>query len=479
MAAAGLSTGRAGVLVGGRVGVEDAYAYAKFARMALGTNGIDFRSRPHSVEEQEFLAAAVAGRREVSYADLQSAPVVVLVGFEPEDESPIVFLRLRKAVRKHGLRVVTIAPFASSGSTKLGARLVPTEPGQEAAALDALAGDLPSTAIILAGERLATSRGALSAVARLAEQTGARLAWIPRRAGDRGALDTGCLPNLLPGARPVTDTAARQQLTSAWHIDELPSAPGRDTSEILVAAADGELDALLIGGVDPTDLPEPHATLAAIESTGFVVSLEMRESSVTALADVVFPIAPVAEKAGSFLNWEGRIRPFEPALPANSFPDLRVLQIMADELGVDLGFRTAAEARAEIAALGMWDGERAAPPSVAPKELSPLERGEAVLAGWRLLLDAGRLQDGEPHLAGTARPSVVRLSAATAAGIGAADEDVVIVSTGRGAISLPLVITEMTDGVVWLPLNSPGSAVHEQLGVTTGAVVCIERGAGA
>ena len=74
---------------------------------------------------------------------------------------------------------------------------------------------------------------------------------------------------------------------------------------------------------------------------------------------------------------------------------------------------------------------------------------------------------------------MVRLSAATAAGIDTAEGDVVTVSTGRGAISLPLVVTEMPDGVVWLPLNSPGSAVHEQLGVTIGAVVCIEREAGA
>ncbi|WP_179476351.1 NADH-quinone oxidoreductase subunit G, partial [Mycolicibacterium vinylchloridicum] len=479
VAAAGLSSGKTGVLVGGRVGVEDAYAYAKFARIALSTNDIDFRSRPHSVEEQQFLAAAVAGRRDVNYADLQAAPMVVLAGFEPEDESPIVFLRLRKAVRKHGLRVVTIAPFASQGSVKLAAQVVLTQPGQEASALDALTGELPSSAIILAGERLATSRGALSAVARLAERSGARLAWIPRRAGDRGALDTGCLPNLLPGGRSVTDAAARQQLATAWHVDELPSAPGRDTTAILAAAADGELDALLIGGVDPADLPEPQATLAAIESTGFVVSLELRESALTALADVVFPIAPVAEKAGAFLNWEGRIRPFEPALPANSFPDLRVLQIMADELGVDLGFRTAQEARAEIAGLGVWDGQHTAPPAVAPNESMTLEPGEAVLAGWRLLLDDGRLQDGEPFLAGTAHPVVVRLSAATAAGIGAADGDVVTVSTGRGAVSLPLVVTEMPDGVVWLPLNSPGSAVHEQLGVTTGAVVRIGKGAGA
>jgi NADH-quinone oxidoreductase subunit G len=94
-----------------------------------------------------------------------------------------------------------------------------------------------------------------------------------------------------------------------------------------------------------------------------------------------------------------------------------------------------------------------------------------------MLLDAGRLQDGEPHLAGTARLPVARLSAATAAGIGAADGDLVTVSTDRGAITLPLTITEMVDDTVWLPLNSPGSAVYPQLGVTAGSVVSIGRAA--
>lgn len=479
VASAGLRSGRAGVLVGGRATVEDAYAYAKFARIVLDTNDIDFRSRPHSAEEQDFLAAHVAGCRDVSYADLEAAPMVVLAGFEPEDESPIVFLRLRKTVRKHGLRVVSIAPMVSRGSEKLAAQVVLTAPGQEAAALDALAEEMPPGAIILVGERLATSAGALSAAARLADRTGARLAWIPRRAGDRGAVETGCLPNLLPGARPAANAVARQQLASAWHVDDLPTEQGRDTADILTAAAGGELDALLIGGVDAIDLPDPPAALAAIESAGFVVSLELRESAITALADVVFPISPVAEKAGSFLNWEGRIRPFEPALASNAFPDLRVLQILADDLGIDLGFRTVEEARAELVTLGRWDGERPAGPSAAPKEPPPLDSDEAVLAGWRLLLDDGRLQDGEPFLAGTARPSVVRLSAATAAGIGAVDGEVVSVSTGRGDIALPLVITDMADGVVWLPLNSPGSAVYQRLGVIPGTVVRIEREAGA
>jgi NADH-quinone oxidoreductase subunit G len=92
-----------------------------------------------------------------------------------------------------------------------------------------------------------------------------------------------------------------------------------------------------------------------------------------------------------------------------------------------------------------------------------------------MLLDSGRLQDGEPYLAGTARAPVVRLSPATAAEIGAAEGDSVTVGTSRGEITLPLEITDMDDRVVWLPLNSPGSAVNRQLGVTAGAVVSIGR----
>jgi NADH-quinone oxidoreductase subunit G len=94
-----------------------------------------------------------------------------------------------------------------------------------------------------------------------------------------------------------------------------------------------------------------------------------------------------------------------------------------------------------------------------------------------MLLDLGRLQDGEPYLAGTARTPVLRLSADTAAEIGAAEGDEVTVSTSRGAITLPLTITDMPDRVVWLPLNSPGSAVHRDLGVTIGSTVRIGVGA--
>ena len=482
VAAKGLSAayGNAGVLVGGRATVEDAYAYAKFARVVLGSNDIDFRARAHSAEEADFLTAAVAGQQmTVTYADLQAAPVVLLVGLEPEEESPIIYLRLRKAARTHHTQVYALAPFATRGLTNMAGTLLPTAPGAEATRLDELAtGAIGEQlhqpgAVIVVGERLATSPGALSAAARLADATGAKLAWVPRRAGERGALDAGALYNLLPGGRPVADPTARAQLCTAWNITALPTAAGRGTDQILAGA--DHIGALLIGGVELADLPDPAAAAAALDAAPFVVSLEIRRSTVTDRADVVFPVSPVVEKAGTYRNWEGRPRPFEPALPnSGAVPDMRVLHMIADEMGVEFGLPHPTAARDELAQLATWDGPRPDAPTEPPGEPPAPGPGQAILASWRMLLDAGRLQDGEPHLAGTARQPVARLSAATATEIGATHDHPVTISTEHGSITLPLQITDMPDRVVWLPMNSPGSAIHQQLRTTEGATVTIE-----
>jgi len=512
-AAAGLAAARnaeggrargVGVLAGGRLTLEDSYAYAKFARIALGTNDVDMRARPHSAEEEEFLAACVAGRDiAVSYADLEQAPAVLLAGFEPEDESPIVFLRLRKAVRHHQLKVFSIAALASPGLAKLSGELLTTVPGDEAAALTALtaggsggrndeawrrAGQaLTETgAVILVGERLAAVPGALAAAARLAFASGARLAWVPRRAGERGAVEAGALPGLLPIGRPVTDAAARTEVARVWGQGSLPGTPGRDTTAILAAAADGELGALLIAGVDPADLPDPGAALSAIEMAPFVVSLELRASAVTDRADVVFPVAAVAEKAGTFVNWEGRGGSFAEALKVPEVrTDLYVLGAIADQMDIHLGLPDAAAARAELASLGSWRGTRPEPPMVTTAWPGgpPAHRidGSGVLdvrlASWHQLLDSGRMQDGEPSLAGTARPAVARMSAATAAQAGVADGDKVTVATDHGSVTVPAEIVPMADDVVWLPAAGlpGGSTIRAELRAGHGAMVTLRR----
>lgn len=493
--------GQAAVLPGGRVTEEEAYAYAKFARVVLGTNTVDFRARAHSAEEAEFLGAWVAGHRDtVTYDSLDTAPVVLLAGFEPEEESPIVYLRIRKQVRTRALPVYSVAAYASRGLERMSGVLLPTVPGAEAHTLAALTriGDRSESgtpeqvpeelrrllrepgAVILAGERLAAAPGALSATLRLAAETGAALAWIPRRAGERGAVEAGALPGLLPGGRPVTDAAARRQVCEVWGIDELPSAPGSEIGAVLDGT--GRVGTLVVGGVELADLPDPAAARATLDRAEFVISLEQRHSEVTAYADVVFPVATAMEKSGTFRTWEGRPRPFAAALTdstvrrtAAPLSDQRVLQALAAELGVALGLPDTAAARAELDRLAGWSGATVGAPAYpAPPQAEP-PAGTAVLAGWRMLLDRGRLQDGDPNLAGIARTPVARISAATASAAGAADGDPVTVGTEHGTVTLPLLVTPMPDRVVWLPMNSPGCSVYTELGAGPGSVVTVRR----
>ena len=466
-AAAGLQGKKAGVLVGGRVTVEDAYAYAKFARVALATNNVDFRSRPHSEEERSFLAAHVVGSK-VRYSDIDTADQVVLVGFEPEEESPIVFLRIRKQVRTRALPVTVISPWNTRGFKKLQAKFIGVAPGAESGALAELS--LTNQSVIVVGERLCESVGGLSAVAALAAKSGAKIAWVPRRAGERGALEAGAIGNLLPGGRPISDAAARVDVAAAWSVETLPATIGLDSKAILAAAAQGEIQALVVGGVDPFDM---HAPDFAGLDNAFVLSLEMRPSAITERADVVIPVASVVEKSGSFMSWEGRTRSFEQSLPESPHQsDLYILSLIAEALGTPLGFSTVRGAAKEFGTLANWDGARA---SFTATNAGASNQG-TLLASWRQLLDNGSLQVNEPNLSGTARKAVARINEKFAQSLGVVDGDLLTVSTEHGALSLNVEISDVVDNVVWLPRNAVASQSLRMLGVLNGAEVKVRKG---
>jgi NADH-quinone oxidoreductase subunit G len=480
IAARGLAAARgaAGVLVGGRLTMEEAYAYARFARTALASDDIDFRVRETSAEETAFLSAIVAGSPvSATYDALESAPAVLLVALDPEDESPILQLRLRKASRS-GTAIHSVAAVRSAGLAKVRGTLIPAVPGDEAAALRDLATDVREAlaklgSVILVGERAAGLPGTLTAVTELVRSTGAALAWVPRRAGERGALDAGALAGLLPGGRPLLDATARQEVASAWGVTvaDLPASVGRSGADLLAAARDGQLQALLVSGVELADFDDPALAAAAVDAAPFVVSLENHHSAVTERADVVLPVAVVTEKAGTFLNWEGRPRPFGQVFrDALTMSDARVLGMIAEAMGVPLPSETRA-IRAELGALGPWSGQRSAELPVAA---GPVPQG-TVLASWRQLLDSGVLQEGEPHLAATARPTVALASSSTAAALG----ETVTVTGPAGSVTVPLVPGDVIDGVVWLPMNSPGCHIHSDLGAVPGSAVRISAGGAA
>ena len=285
-------------------------------------------------------------------------------------------------------------------------RLIGTAPGGEAAALD----DLASDALLNQPGRSSWWVNGWppprSAFRRKPIGGGHRCpAGWTRGALVNAALEAGALPNVLPGGRPIDDASAREQTATAWNTrcPTPPAATPRPSSPPHAPANWARCSsAASRSPTCPTPTPrwprsKPHRSWSAWNCG----------SAVTELADVVFPVAPVVEKAGSFVNWEGRIRPFEPSLPTNAVPDLRVL-------------RTSWPTRSgRPGSAHRGGGRRGTGP---PRPVGGSDRhatgrrrraaqpgpGEAVLAGWRMLLDAGRLQDGEPYLAGTARTPVVR-----------------------------------------------------------------------
>ncbi len=504
-----------GVLPGGRLTLEDAYAWSKFARLALATDDVDMRARASSAEELDFLAAHVVGTgpEHVSFAALEAAPVVLCVALEPEEESPIVLLRLRKAART-GTAVWHLGQWSTPAVVKTGGHLVRAVPGAEPVALDALPDELDAAlalpdAVVLVGERAAEVPGLYDAVGALANRTGARVAWVPRRAGERGALDAGLVPGLLPGGAAVADGDARAALASTWGVPELPATPGRDLTGILRAAADGELAGVVVGGVEIDDLPDPALARAALREADVVVSLEQRRSEVTEYADVVLPVAPVVHKSGTFRNWEGRDRCFATTIDPSggsagrvggtatiTLPDCRVLDTLAVEMDVDLFTQTVEVAGAEFARVS----ETLAPIRAAANALSACSSHSAAstranspfaqesgdgeptlrLATWRQLLDGGRLLVDEPELAGTARPPKVRLSAATAARLGLVEDATAGLEGPRGTLHLPVELADLPDDVVWAPARIPqpdgGVVTLAGLGLTHGGPVGISGG---
>ena len=477
-----------GVLVGGRVSAEDAYAYSKFARVALQTNDIDFRARPHSVEEAQFLASHVVATGPegdaVTYADLERARTVVLVGFEPEDESPIVFLRLRKAFRKNKTAVYAVAPFATRGLEKLGRHADPggarhrgrgprgagrRRPRRQptracAAAAEALAGE---RALVLVGERLAG--GARRAVrscgpgrppagpgwrgSRAVPVSGAR--WRPARC-----------PNLLPGGRPVTESAARAEVGEAWGVVGLPEQRRprhrRDASPRPRAGRLGGLRGRRRRPGRPAGARRAAGRADAARSSSRSRCARARSPSV---ADVVLPVAAapgegrhVRQLGGPGPGLRGGAGDQRDERPPGAGPARR------RDGGVPRAAHARRRARRHARARPLAGRPRRGPrPRRRPRSPQP-DAGQAVLATWHHLLDAGRLQDGEPFLAGTA-PAVAcaccpppRPPRSASARVTCSPSPPAPAGSRCRSPS-----TEMADHVVWLPTCSPGSAVRASL----------------
>jgi NADH-quinone oxidoreductase subunit G len=363
------------VIGGARLPNEDAYAWAKAARVALETDNVDAQLG------DGLPASTVLGLPRATIDQAATAPLVITLASDIKDDVPVLFLRLRDAVRENGTPIVELTP-APTGLSPYAAETVVYRPGEIAALAAAVAGRAPVTGEVagvpaqtievvrahIAGAREKTSPGEPSVVVILGRPSLAEpekqvaaaahlLATLPgavflsalRRANVHGALDMGLAPGLLPGR--VALDAGRAWYQHHWAAP-LPDRTGLTTSEILEAASRGHIGGLVLLGADPRrDFPDTQLAVKAMLGARFVVAVDTHLTSSGRAADVILPAATWSERRGTFTNLEDRITWLSQLVTARgvAWPDWVIASELATRLGVDLGFSSLEDIWAEIA----------------------------------------------------------------------------------------------------------------------------------
>jgi NADH-quinone oxidoreductase subunit G len=447
-----LDGGASGMLIGESLCDEDAYTAQKFARLVLGTNNIDHRL-------EGGLSAEALLRPELTYDDVLGADLAVLVGLDAKEELPILFLRLRIAATKRGLKIATVhqrdVPLSEYGPGE-GMHLRPL-PGGEAAAADEMADTLRAAerAVIILGPRMHDA-ATIRAWRAVADATGARLTWAPRRSGTYGALASGAHPDLLPGWRPIADETAAGQIADAWG-QRVPADDGLDAAQILGAAANGELKSLWLVGADVlADVPDPSLGYRALEAAPFVVVQDVQSTQLLNHADIVLPAAAFVERSGTITDWEGRRQKVNAAVdpPGAARADYAILAEVARYLGKPIGCRSLDDVRGEL------DGLLASGPAPVAVEgakapaAAASSNGDLRLLTYRLLYDNGSRVSRSEGVRGLTKAPFAEINIEDAQALGIGDGQQVTLTSDHGSISVVAQVTKaIRRGVVFVPWN--------------------------
>ncbi|HEY1716377.1 MAG TPA: NADH-quinone oxidoreductase subunit NuoG [Solirubrobacteraceae bacterium] len=356
--AAGLARhkGRVGTLVGGQASNEEGFLLQRLSREALDTSDID--SRAGNAIPAEVARTLAAPELQASVPDIEFAHTVLLFGCDPRDDSPILDLRIRKGVRRNGVKlaIATARPTALEANAATSLRYAPGadaafaaaleraldgagEVAEDIAALATLLRDGGEDVVIIFGERIGAAAAAtLTRIARrlgLAGREGTGLLGLPAGANGRGLREAGAVPDAGPG------------------YSALPTA-GRSAAEIGAAAAAGEITALHLFGTDPVrDEPDRGLWERAMHSAALVVAhASILTEGLAEHATVIFPAASHAEKEGTVVHPDGRLQRQRIAIayPGEVRAGWWVLTEIAAACGLDTGVRRAGDAFAQLVA---------------------------------------------------------------------------------------------------------------------------------
>ncbi len=367
-------SGGIGVIGGARLPNEDAYVWSKTARMVFGTDSVDAQLGDGVPAE------TILGLPRATIDEAARAALVITVAPDIKEELPVLYLRLRHAVREQGTQLVELTP-APTGLTPYAAETAFYRPGELAALAAAVAssepvtGDVagvagatieavrahvaraaevgspsgPPVVVVLGRPSLAESEAQVAAAAHvLAGLPGVKFLSALRRGNIHGALDFGLSPGVLPGR--VGLDAGREWFEYQWGAP-LPAERGFDTAAMLNESSRGRMGALVLVGADPlTDFPDSNLALRGLLGARFVVAVDTHLNASVRHADVVLPASAWAERRGTFTNVEGRITWLSQLVVEHSvsWPDWMIASELAERMGVNLAFTCLEDIWAEI-----------------------------------------------------------------------------------------------------------------------------------
>jgi NADH-quinone oxidoreductase chain G len=523
-------------LGGEKLFVEEQYLFQKLARAVVGTPHVDARTRLAArVAGDAILRATGGGRPLVTLDDLVEAQEVLVLGEDLQGESPFIQAQLIRGQHQKGLHLTVAHPRrVKLAGPKFRGDWLGYRPGSELALLhgltraaledggleglpedarDGLVGleasmgswtpeqveratGVPWAAVKAAAQRLrAVTRKAvvfgralvehpdaprlLEALENLGWASGAltrersAVLYAGPQNDSQGALDTGLVPDLLPGYASWSDADERRRFESSWGVT-LPAGAGLSAPEILKAAAEGRVKALwIVGDHWLRSAPDRKLAEAALARAELVIVSELFLTATAGRAHVVFPAASFAEKEGVVVNCERRLQRAVRALNPRrgTHADWQIFQAVAQAMGARWSYRTAEDVHREIARLAppfhdsswgallvgghAWSSERpfrsatltpAAPP-VAPASAD----GLALLSGGVLFLQ-GSLSSHGTLLPKLAKQATARLHPDEAARLGLAAGDRIELEGPEGRIELALALDDTVPiGSVFVP----------------------------
>jgi len=369
-AAKGLAArdGKVAALVGDASN-EEGFLVGEIVRGALHSPHLD--SRPAAGPGIDTILGLARPELQAAVPDIDEADVILVLGTDPMQSSPILDLRIRKAIRRNGARLVvaTERPTALDGGAEAIARFAPGQAAHFVGELTAAIGGAENVATPLAeslrdaskvvvvwGERLGPAataellnfvdafdtKNAGTDVDGPKTQDGLEfsahqhvgLLEVPEVANARGLREAGVLPDAGPGLAAL-------------------ALNGHGTEEIREALIDGSLDGLILVGVDPLrDFADTARWEEALNAASFIVAFSTFTTATAAKADVLFPLETHAEKDGTVTHPDGRLQRVRPAAgrPGDIRPGWQTLSQLSLALGHDTGITSQPTAFAALTA---------------------------------------------------------------------------------------------------------------------------------